>query len=176
MMAVRSSQRSDDRSRDRSAKRRLKPSSTSRVRATMLDESLAGAKPKSERSRDLILQSAAQSFRRQGFSATTLRQIDAKARMKASSICYHSDSTEQIREEVLDRGGLGHVFQTVRNAVDRAGKVSTVAGSASRSKPPYRPARDERFHFRQHPHLRSTAGIPKEATPAPAPSMGINSS
>lgn len=119
MKAARSSQRSGDRSRDRSAKRRPKPSSTARKRKTAPDK----ATPKSERSRDLILQSAAQLFRRQGFSATTLRQIAARAKIKAGSIYYHFDSKEEILEEVLDRG-LRHVFETVKNAVDHAGKVS----------------------------------------------------
>ena len=80
MKAARSSQRSGDRSRNRSAKRRPKPSSA-RKRKMATDK----ATPKSERSRDLILQSAAQLFRRQGFSATTLRQIAARAKIKAGS-------------------------------------------------------------------------------------------
>ncbi len=82
-----------------------------------------GARLKSERSRDQILQSAAQLFRRQGFSATTLRQIAARAKIKAGSIYYHFHSKEEILDEVLDRG-LRHVFETVRHAVDRAGKIS----------------------------------------------------
>lgn len=78
---------------------------------------------KSEKSRDLILESAAQLFRRQGFSATTLRQIAAKARIKAGSIYYHFDSKEQILDEILDRG-LRHVFESVKAAVKQAGKSS----------------------------------------------------
>ncbi len=62
-------------------------------------------------------------FRRQGFSATTLRQIAARAKIKAGSIYYHFDSKDEILEEVLDLG-LRHVFETVKNAVDHAGKVS----------------------------------------------------
>lgn len=123
MKAARSSQGSGDRSRDRSSRRRPKPSSTGRTRKTGVNESPAAATPKSGRSRDLILQSAAQLFRRQGFSATTLRQIAARAKIKAGSIYYHFNSKEEILEEVLDRG-LRHVFDTVKNAVDRAGKVS----------------------------------------------------
>jgi AcrR family transcriptional regulator len=84
---------------------------------------MAAAVPKSERSRDQILHAAAQLFRRQGFSATTLRQIAGKAKIKAGSIYYHFDSKEEILDEVLDRG-LRHVFETVRNAVDQAGRVS----------------------------------------------------
>jgi AcrR family transcriptional regulator len=123
MTTARSSKRSGDRSRDRSTGRRPKSPSTSRARKAGLDESPAAAMPKSERSRDIILQSAAQLFRRQGFSATTLRQIAARAKIKAGSIYYHFGSKEEILDEVLDRG-LRHVFETVKKAVDRAGKVS----------------------------------------------------
>lgn len=124
MRAVRSTQRSGDRSRVRSARRRSsKPSLTGRAQETKPNKSSAAATPKSERSRDIILQSAAQLFRRQGFSATTLRQIAARAKIKAGSIYYHFNSKDEILDEVLDRG-LRHVFETVKNAVDLAGKVS----------------------------------------------------
>lgn len=82
-----------------------------------------GAVSKSQRSRDLILKSAARLFRRQGFSATTLREIAATARIKAGSIYYYFDSKEAILDEVLDRG-LRHVFETVKAAVEGAGRVS----------------------------------------------------
>jgi AcrR family transcriptional regulator len=78
---------------------------------------------KSERSRDLILESAARLFRRQGFSATTLREIAATARIKAGSIYYYFDSKEAILDEVLDRG-LRHVFESVKAAVEGAGRAS----------------------------------------------------
>ena len=81
------------------------------------------ATSKSERSRDLILRSAAQLFRRQGFSATTLRQIAAQARIEAGSIYYYFASKEAILDEVLDRG-LRHVFERVKTAVKHAGKAS----------------------------------------------------
>jgi TetR/AcrR family transcriptional regulator, cholesterol catabolism regulator len=86
-------------------------------------EGLQGSTAKSERSRDLILHAAAQLFRRQGFSATTLRQIAAKAKIEAGSIYYHFDSKEAILDEVLDRG-LRHVFESVKAAVNGAGKAS----------------------------------------------------
>jgi TetR/AcrR family transcriptional regulator, cholesterol catabolism regulator len=78
---------------------------------------------KSKKSRDLILESAAKLFRRQGFSATTLRQIASMAHIKAGSIYYYFDSKEAILDEVLDRG-LRHVFESVKTAVTKAGKVS----------------------------------------------------
>ena len=61
---------------------------------------------KSEKSRDSILEAAAKLFRRQGYSATTLRQIAAMAEIKAGSIYYYFDSKEAILEEVLHRGLL----------------------------------------------------------------------
>ncbi|MDP1940010.1 MAG: helix-turn-helix domain-containing protein, partial [Gallionella sp.] len=62
---------------------------------------LSGA-PKSQVSRDLILRVAAQLFRQQGYSATTLRQIAEKAGMKAGSIYYHFDSKTAILDEILE--------------------------------------------------------------------------
>lgn len=82
--------------------------------------SLAG---KSERSRDAILQSAAGLIRRQGYSATTLRQIAAKAKIKAGSIYYYFGSKEEILEEVLERG-LQHVYDTVKRAVEQNSEAS----------------------------------------------------
>lgn len=120
MRATRSSTRSRDGSRPGAATRRPR---TSVAKKPSTEAETAPAQPKSERSRDLILQSAAQLFRRQGFSATTLRQIAAKAKIKAGSIYYHFDSKEEILDEVLDRG-LRHVFESVKNAVERAGNVS----------------------------------------------------
>ena len=79
--------------------------------------------PKSVKSRDLILQSAAKLFRRQGYSATTLRQIATVARIEAGSIYYYFDSKEAILHEVLDRG-LRHVFESVKAAVIGAGWAS----------------------------------------------------
>ena len=79
--------------------------------------------PKSAKSRDLILASAARLFRRQGYSATTLRQIASAAKIEAGSIYYYFDSKEAILDEVLDRG-LRHVFESVKAAVSGAGKAS----------------------------------------------------
>ena len=78
---------------------------------------------KSEKSRDSILEAAAKLFRRQGYSATTLRQIAAMAEIKAGSIYYYFDSKEAILNEVLHRGLL-RVFEAVKTALKEAGKVS----------------------------------------------------
>src|ERR1700730_3971895 len=89
-------------------------------------KSAAGASipvSKSEKSRDSILEAAAKLFRRQGYSATTLRQIAATAEIKAASIYYYFDSKEAILNEVLHRGLLS-VFEAVKTALKQAGKVS----------------------------------------------------
>jgi AcrR family transcriptional regulator len=78
---------------------------------------------KSERSRDSILEAAAKLFRRQGYSATTLRQIAATAEIKAASIYYYFDSKEAILNDVLHRGLLS-VFEAVKTALKQAGKAS----------------------------------------------------
>ncbi|KWV58705.1 hypothetical protein AS156_34405 [Bradyrhizobium macuxiense] len=78
---------------------------------------------KAEKSRNLILHSAAKLFREQGFSATTLRQIAAAARIEAGSIYYYFDSKEAILDEILDRG-LRHVFESVKAAVKGAGQAT----------------------------------------------------
>jgi len=77
---------------------------------------------KSEKSRDSILEAAAKLFRRQGYSATTLRQIAGMAEIKAGSIYYYFDSKEAILNEVLHRGLL-RVFEAVKTALRQAGKV-----------------------------------------------------
>lgn len=85
----------------------------------VLDEPLS----KSEKSRDLILEAAAKLFRRQGYSATTLRQIAQLADLEAGSIYYHFSSKDVILSEVLDRG-LNHIFDAVKLSTMRAGNQS----------------------------------------------------
>jgi AcrR family transcriptional regulator len=84
---------------------------------------MAGQIPKSVKSRDAILRSAARLFRQQGYSATTLRQIATVAKIEAGSIYYYFGSKEAILDEVLDLG-LRHVFESVKGAVDGAGVAS----------------------------------------------------
>ena len=117
--------------------RRVKPKSgspSSPLRAAKSKPRLAPGKKKSaagesvpisksEKSRDSILEAAAKLFRRQGYSATTLRQIAATAEIKAASIYYYFDSKEAILDEVLHRGLLS-VFEAVKTALKQAGKAS----------------------------------------------------
>ena len=99
--------------------RRLLSNSTTKARTQAKSRGKCGSRDatvatslaaKSEKSRNAILISAAALFRHQGYSATTLRQIAGKARIKAGSIYYYFDSKEEILAEVLERG-LRHVFE-----------------------------------------------------------------
>lgn len=78
---------------------------------------------KSEKSRDAILEAAAKLFRRQGYSATTLRQIAGLANIKAGSIYYYFESKEAILDEVLNQG-IHRIFDAVKTALKQAGAVS----------------------------------------------------
>lgn len=64
-----------------------------------------------------ILAVAAGLFRRQGYAATTLRQIADAAGLKAGSIYYHFSSKEEILVEVLDTG-IRMVAAGVREKMD----------------------------------------------------------
>ncbi|MDO8477427.1 MAG: TetR/AcrR family transcriptional regulator [Candidatus Rokubacteria bacterium] len=68
-------------------------------------------------SRRHILDAAAHLFSSQGYSATTLRQVATKARIKAGSIYYHFDSKEQIMAEVLSIA-VRITHDSVKQAVD----------------------------------------------------------
>jgi AcrR family transcriptional regulator len=104
---------------------RPRPTPTSKRKGASPGQAARAAAPisKSERSRDSILGAAAKLFRRQGYSATTLRQIAAMAEIKAGSVYYYFDSKEQILNEVLHLG-LSAVFDAVKKALRDAGEVS----------------------------------------------------
>ena len=72
---------------------------------------------KSDVTRQKILDAAAKLFREQGYSATTLRQIASRAKIKAGSVYYYFDSKNQILDEVLEIG-IKVVFEAVETAVD----------------------------------------------------------
>ena len=77
----------------------------------------ADAGPKSERTRQRILDAAARTFRDKGFAGTTLNDIAVAARLRAGSIYYHFDSKERLLEEVLDIG-IARVSAAVRQALE----------------------------------------------------------
>jgi AcrR family transcriptional regulator len=66
----------------------------------------------------MILDTAARLFRREGYSATSLRSIASACDMKAGSLYYHFESKDRIVSEVLDIG-VQRVFDAVRLAVEK---------------------------------------------------------
>lgn len=79
---------------------------------------------KSALSRMQILDAAAQLFRRQGYSETTLRQIAKAAGMQAGSIYYHFASKDEIVDEVLATG-MREIYKLVEKTVATGGEEST---------------------------------------------------
>ena len=71
--------------------------------------------PKSERTRQRILDAAARTFLDKGYAGTTLNDIAVASLLRAGSIYYHFDSKESLLEEVLDVG-----IVRVAAAVERA--------------------------------------------------------
>ena len=72
---------------------------------------------KSDRTRQRILDTAAQEFRQRGYAGTKVNDIAFAANMRAASIYYYFESKDQLFEEVLAIG-LKLVFDAVRRAVD----------------------------------------------------------
>jgi TetR/AcrR family transcriptional regulator, cholesterol catabolism regulator len=79
-----------------------------------------GLTGKSAHSRAQILDAAAQLFRRQGYSETTLRQIAKAAGMQAGSIYYHFGSKDEIVDEVLATG-MKDIYRLVEKTVATLG-------------------------------------------------------
>lgn len=79
------------------------------------------SKPVSEgsgaESRQLILETAARLFRRDGYASTTLRAIAGHCGMQAGSLYYHFSSKDEIVTAVLDIG-VQRVFDAVKSATD----------------------------------------------------------
>ena len=73
--------------------------------------------PKSERTRQRILDAAARTFRDKGYAGTTLNDIAVAALLRAGSIYYHFDSKERLLEEVLDIG-IARVSAAVKQAIE----------------------------------------------------------
>ena len=77
---------------------------------------VAGSERKSDRTRERILDAAAEVFSEQGYSAR-LSDIAERAGMKAGSLYYHFDSREDLVAEILHRG-IQRSFDHAREAVD----------------------------------------------------------
>lgn len=73
-----------------------------------------GHRRKADVSREQVLLAAAKLMRKQGYSATTLRQIADAVGIKSGSIYYHFSSKEEILDAVLNLG-----ITTVHEAVER---------------------------------------------------------
>ncbi len=73
---------------------------------------LRGRDSAAELTREQVLKAAASLFRRQGYAATTLRQIADDAGIQAGSVYYHFESKDRILAEILDLG-IDLVHQTV---------------------------------------------------------------
>lgn len=68
-------------------------------------------------SRRMILNQAARLLVRQGYGATSLRDIAQACDMKAGSLYYHFDSKDALVEEILAEG-VNRVEQAVREALE----------------------------------------------------------
>ena len=79
---------------------------------------------KSERTRQRILDAAAEVFRDRGYADARLSDIAAKAGMQAGSLYYHFDSRDQLVVEVL-RLGIEKSWDHVAAAVGRLPSSAT---------------------------------------------------
>jgi AcrR family transcriptional regulator len=73
--------------------------------------------PEPDTTAEQILAAAARLFGRQGYRATTLRQIAQEAGIKAGSVYYHFDGKEGIAARVLD-AGIDALTAAVRSHLD----------------------------------------------------------
>lgn len=74
---------------------------------------------KSDRTRQRILDAAAECFRERGFASTRLSDIAERAELQAPSLYYHFPSKEELVEEVLALG-VRQTFAHVQAQVDAA--------------------------------------------------------
>ena len=84
--------------------------------------------PEPDTTAEQILAAAARLFGRQGYQATTLRQIANEAGIKAGSVYYHFDGKEGIAARVLD-AGIDALTAAVRSHLD-----ALPAGSGARQR------------------------------------------
>lgn len=82
----------------------------------MADSTAAPARTKSERTRERILDAAAEAFRERGFAATRLSDIAERANLQTPSLYYHFSSKEDLIEVVLALG-VTRTFEHVERRV-----------------------------------------------------------
>jgi AcrR family transcriptional regulator len=80
---------------------------------------------KSERTRERILDAAADAFRERGFAATRLSDIADRAGLQAPSLYYHFGSKEELIEVVLALG-VTRTFEHVKRRVGAVPKDDPV--------------------------------------------------
>ncbi|ORU94482.1 MAG: hypothetical protein A6F70_08900 [Cycloclasticus sp. symbiont of Bathymodiolus heckerae] len=73
---------------------------------------------KKDKTREVLLDKAAQMFSRQGYQSTSLKEIAAAANMKAGSLYYHFASKEALMAEVLDRS-IQFISDTVAEEIEK---------------------------------------------------------
>ena len=73
---------------------------------------------KKEKTRLLLLDKAAQMFSQHGYQSTSLKDISAKAGMKAGSLYYHFSSKEALMIEVLDKS-MQLISDTVAEEIEK---------------------------------------------------------
>jgi len=73
---------------------------------------------KKDKTREVLLDKAAQMFSRQGYQSTSLKEIAAAADMKAGSLYYHFESKEALMAEVLDRS-IQFISDTVAEEIEK---------------------------------------------------------
>lgn len=75
---------------------------------------------KKDKTRELILDKAAQVFGREGYHSASLSKIASAANMKAGSLYYHFSSKEALMTEVLDRS-IVFISDTVAEELEKLG-------------------------------------------------------
>jgi len=73
---------------------------------------------KKDKTREVLLDKAAQMFSRQGYQSTSLKEIAAAVDMKAGSLYYHFASKEALMAEVLDRS-IQFISDTVAEEIEK---------------------------------------------------------
>ena len=83
------------------------------------------AKKKSDATRQRVLDSATELFRKGGYQATSMRDIAAAVGMKSGSLYYYHESKEALLAAILSNKIEGHL-STIRQAVGGLPKGSSV--------------------------------------------------
>ena len=85
-----------------------------------MDAKIVKLKPilKKDKTREVLLDKAAQVFSRQGYQSASLKEIASAAGMKAGSLYYHFASKEVLMIEVLERS-IKFISDTVAEEIEK---------------------------------------------------------